>query len=153
MSQNTRPFAPRRTSRTKNMGVRRHRVISPDAPRELVRSHDVMQVTTVAHRFLSSGAVILADVPYADGAGRKCRPVVVVAVHGHTVTVIPCTSSKRASARTDIAIEDLAAAGLPKATKARTARHLTLERFAVVKMLGHLGAVDAFRILHTVEVA
>ncbi len=135
------------------MGVRRHRVISPDAPREVVRSHDVMQVTTVAHRFLSPGADHPGGRAVRRRAGRKCRPVIVVAVHGHTVTVIPCTSSKRASARTDIAIEDLAAAGLPKSTKARTARHLTLERFAVVKMLGHLGAVDAFRILHTVEVA
>ncbi len=106
-----------------------------------------MKITSVAYRFLSPGAVVRAYVPFADGEDMKARPVVVVGMQGQEVTVIPCSTSRRATRSTDVAIEDLDSAGLPKSTRARTARCVVLERSAVIKLLGHLEASMPLRIL------
>lgn len=133
--------------RTKDVGVRRHRVGSPDAPREVVRAHSISRVGCVAQRFLCRGTVVLAEIPYADGTGRKWRPAVVVEVSGHVVTLLPCTTSRAARQDTDVAIVDLDVAGLHKHTVVRTGRSVAVDRTVVAQVYGHLSLSDADRLI------
>lgn len=133
--------------RTANVGLRRHRTAVRHPERGTITMHSIMKVECVAQRFLAAGSVVLAEVPFADGTGRKWRPAVVVRVVGHVVTLIACTSSAGARATSDVDISNLAAAGLARATKARTGRYVEVDRTRIVKVSGHLSDFDARRIL------
>ena len=136
----------KRSKRTHDVGLRRHRKkTDPDAG--VLCTHEVMKVTKVAHRFLQPGTVVRADIPFADGTGRKVRPSVVVSASRLAVELIPCTSSPRATKGSDVAINDLPAAGLHKPTRARTGRTVSVDRVAVVQVLGRLSSADLVAVL------
>ena len=124
-----------------DVGLRRHRKTWSNGAGVLC-SHEIMSVTKVAYRFLKPGVVVRAEIPYADGTGRKVRPSIVVSAGSRFVELMPCTSSPRATRRFDVAIHDLASAGLLKATKARTDRTVQVDRVAVIQVLGRLSAAD-----------
>jgi hypothetical protein len=105
-----------------------------------------MEVRKVAYRFLKPGRVVRAEVPYADGTGRKMRPAVVVAVHGRTVELIAITS-KRVRSAGDVVVADLEVAGLHKDSVARTGRLIIVDRVAVVAELGFLSDRDMSTVL------
>lgn len=131
----------------RDVGVRRHRDVQYAEQRDVERCHEVMWVTSVAHRFLSPGVVVRAYFPYAEGTDGKYRPAVVVAKHGQVVTLIALTTSRRATEASDVSVLDLEDAGLHKATRARTARPECVDRAKVIQVLGRLSARDFTRIL------
>jgi hypothetical protein len=141
---------PSNVSRAQHMGIRRHRVLVQSSPKS-ERCHSAMRASFVPRRHLDPGVVVLADVGFAEGLGRKCRPVVITAVHGRTVSAIPCTSSLSANRTTDVVIEDLASAGLGRATRARTDREIRLDFSSLFTMLGRLSTADAARLLPSAQ--
>jgi hypothetical protein len=134
-----------KSKRMRDTGLRRHRFQQPQVD---LGSHQVMRVTSVAHRFLSPGVVVLAFVPYAeDGRRGKHRPAVVVATHGREVTLIALTTSRNATHVSDVLVLDNEEAGLSRTTRARTARAERVDRTKVVEVLGRLSPRDFTRIL------
>jgi hypothetical protein len=131
----------------RNVGVRRHRGVQHTEQRDVERSHEVMRVTSVAHRFLSPGVVVRAYFPFADGTDGKYRPAIVVGKQGQVVTLIALSTSQRAVDASDVSVLDLEEAGLHKATRARTARPECVDRAKVIQVLGRLSARDFTRIL------
>lgn len=78
------------------------------------------------------GDVIKVPFPYTDRATRQYRPALVVStgefeqVHG-LLWVVMITSAANQGWRGDIAVRDLAAAGLPVPSVIRTAKIATIE--------------------------
>jgi hypothetical protein len=130
----------------RDVGLRRHRSVRSEQ-RDVERTHEVMRVTSVAHKFLSPGVVVRALFPYAEGDEGKYRPAVVVAKHGQVVSLIALTTSRRATHSSDVSVLDLDEAGLHKATRARTAHAEWVDRAKVIKVLGRLSNRDFTRIL------
>ena len=144
-NQNGAPRWARRNRR--DVGIRRHREVPQPEQRDVEHCHDVMQVTSVAHKFLAPGVVVRAYFPYAEAADGKFRPAVVVAKHGQVVTLIALTTSRRATHATDVSVLDLPEAGLTRATRARTATPECVDRTKVINVLGRLSPRDFTRIL------
>ena len=149
---NTSPSTRQLARGHRDVGIRRHRLPAAGG-NGVIGTHPIMGITRVALRFLSPGVVVLADVPYVEGEGRKFRPVIVVRVEGDRVVGIACTSSRRANEPTDIPLNEAAAAGLNRPTKARTGRAVQLDRTSVVQVMGHLGSEDARTVLGCQDVA
>lgn len=146
MPRTTTALAGEKQRRNRNVGVRRHRgarfaEVGP------LKSHRIMEVTTVAYRFLKPGRVVRAEIPFREGGGSKVRPAVVVAVNGHSITVIPLTTSPKARFSTDIPVVDLRAAGLHRETKARTGCLVVIDRSMAIEELGFLSDRDRVSIL------
>lgn len=110
--------------------------------------HRAIHVRRVARTGLVPGAVMTARVPFKEGTGEyKVRPVVVVEVRGAFVLARPCTSADSRTRYADtVEIDDLAVAGLVKATGVRGRIH-TIELCDVVEALGFLSDADAERVL------
>lgn len=92
----------------------------------------------------SEYGVYTARFPFLDSGKGKIRPVVVIA-RAHSkygvVAVIPI-SSKLSLEAVDIAISDIAAAGLVKPSTAQIHRLSTLLQSDLISQLGSLSEVD-----------
>lgn len=90
-----------------------------------------MESSDATARF-AAGDVIKVPFPYADRATRQRRPALVVSApslqerHG-LLWVVMITSAENRRWPSDIAIEDLAPAGLPAPSLIRTAKIATIE--------------------------
>jgi mRNA interferase MazF len=96
--------------------------------------------------------VVVVPFPFVDRPIRKRRPSLVLSVRsfnetsGHSVLTM-ITTDAGTSWPSDLAVEDLAAAGLPRACVVRW-KIFTLPNDAVLKKAGTFGAADreAFRL-------
>lgn len=92
--------------------------------------------------------VVLVPFPFSDRLAEKRRPAVVVSRpdlqgrHGH-IWLAMVTSARRESWEGDVAIDDLAAAGLPASSLVRTAKITTAEAARVLRRLGRLESGEA----------
>jgi hypothetical protein len=129
----------------RNSGVRRHRIAASVTVD--LGLHGIMKVTTAPQQFLQPGCVVRVHFPFAECDNSKVRPAIVLSKAGQRVSLVEVTSSPRAFARTDIEVLDLLKAGLHKPSKARTGRIVTVDRYAVIEVLGRLSHRDAARIL------
>jgi mRNA interferase MazF len=90
--------------------------------------------------------VVRVDFPYADEPTVRARPALVVATPNATeafslVWVLMITSARHAPWPWDVAITDLAAAGLPRPSLIRTAKIASLDG-RLAKTVGHLSPAD-----------
>ncbi len=110
---------------------------------------DLISVVPVPMNRLVSGTVVWAHVEFRDGTGEKTRPVVVVAVDGRRVTVLPCTTSpRRRRLRGHVELVDLRDAGLTRATG--VARNpVTIDRIELLGICGSLSERDRAEVLDT----
>lgn len=146
-------WSDRRADRQRtDVGKRRHRLAAV-RPIGTMQAHPIMAAHRVALRFLQVGTVVLCDFPFAEVNESKYRPGIVVSRTSRDVVVLPITSSPRATRSGDLALIDLAAAGLEKESTVRLANRRTLDRNNIVEVLGHLGEIDLFRVFPTYEVA
>jgi hypothetical protein len=97
----------------------------------------------VARGVLRPGVVLRAWVPFADGAGYKCRPVVVIAVTAREVDVFPVTSRLRRfhDGRRGYVLTTPEAAGLRDAS-AVVWRPTRLARADLLGTVGELTGLD-----------
>lgn len=128
----------------KNTGIRRHRMAAHVVEGE--SSHAISKVLVVAERFLQVGTVVRVDVPFREGDRSKVRPAVVTGRVGRRVHVMPITTSPRAQFAGDLAVSDLATAGLHRPSTVRTLRIAEVDRSAVIEVLGVLGSDDQVRV-------
>ena len=90
-------------------------------------------------KIFKQGDVIKVPFPYTDRATRQSRPAMVVSadriqeVHG-LVWVIMITSAENRSCPGDVAINNLAAAGLPAPSVIRTAKIATIDAADATKL-------------------
>ena len=101
-----------------------------------------------------AGDVIIVPFPFTDRTTTKRRPALVLsnaAFNTATSHVIAAmiTSAKQSAWASDVAITDLAAAGLAVPCVVRM-KLFTLEAGLVVRKAGRLGAVDAEGVRETV---
>lgn len=134
-----------RHERDRDCGARRHRRDATKPGGE--RVHQIMQADLVGLGALTPGTVVRARVPFADRDDYKVRPVIVLRRRGRQVSVVPCTSSQRATTAADIPIDQLDCAGLTTPTTARTGRTVLIDRVDCIEVLGYLGDEDTTRIL------
>jgi mRNA interferase MazF len=95
-----------------------------------------MNATTAGHGVFTAWNVVRIDFPYADQPVARKRPALVVGVHDvderfAVLWVLMITSAKHRMWPRDVAISDLAAAGLSQACFVRTEKIATVDsRFA-----------------------
>lgn len=133
-----------RRARNRDCGSRRHRLDATKPGGE--RVHQIMRADLLCLGALTPGAVVRARVAFTDCDDYKVRPVIVLGRCGREVTVVPCTSSPRATTDADIPIDQLDCAGLTTPTTARTGRTLVIDRVDCIEVLGCLGTEDAARV-------
>lgn len=90
--------------------------------------------------------VVVVPFPYSDRLAEKRRPALVVShpdlpASLGRVWVVMITSVPGGSLG-DVALRDLASAGLPSASILRTSKIATLDSSRVLRTLGHLSASD-----------
>ena len=110
-----------------------------------MRTHDVMKAQWVAESRIDMGTVVLAQIRYEDANDFKTRPAIVVSRDRRGVVVIPCTSADSALRHGALELMDLRSAGLTKRTFVRRGR-VTIDRVAVLAVLGHIGEIDSERL-------
>jgi hypothetical protein len=133
-----------RREQNRDCGSRRHRRDANKPGGE--RAHQIMRADLLCLGALTPGTVVRARISFTDCDDYKVRPVIVLRRRGREVTVVPCTSSPRATTAADIPIDQLACAGLTTPTTARTGRTLVIDRVECIEILGSLGAEDSARI-------
>ncbi|WP_141893897.1 hypothetical protein [Microbacterium kyungheense] len=133
----------------RDCGFRRHRRNATKPGGE--RVHQIMRADLLSLGVLTKGTVVRARIAFADCDDYKVRPAIVVGRRGRVVTVVPCSSSPRATTSGDIPIAQLDCAGLTTGTTARTGRTLLIDRVDCIEVLGYLGAEDAARIFSTLH--
>lgn len=89
------------------------------------------------------GDVLLARLPFPDGAGFKNRPILVVYDHGDSDLLVAPITSHHARGIADTRIEDWQAAGLRVPSTVRMSRLATLAKSVVLRELGALTVRDA----------
>lgn len=95
----------------------------------------------------SSFDIIVVPFPFTDRATQRRRPALVLssadfaADSGHVICAM-VTTAKRSAWKSDIDLEQWAAAGLPEASKVRM-KCFTLDCRLVLRVLGRLAPVDA----------
>ena len=99
------------------------------------------QFEIVGRARLAPGVVVWARVPYADRDDYKIRPAAVVDVVGRRATVRPLTSAASRLACRLAEVEDLAAAGLPRASGFRR-RSVVVDLTDIVGIAGELSERD-----------
>lgn len=97
---------------------------------------------------LVPGAVVWAHVPYEEDDGEKTRPAVVKGLRGRDLTLLPGTTSQSRNRFPGlyVEVEDLASAGLSRATAIRTTP-VTVDIIDVINIAGELSETDAARTL------
>src|SRR5437879_2914621 len=128
-------YAARRARRLQDVGVRRWRM----ADRRSARPRPQFEI--VGRARLAPGVVVWARVPYADRDDYKIRPAAVVDVVGRRATVRPLTSAASRLACRLAEVEDLAAAGLPRASGFRR-RSVAFDTTAILAFSGELAVRD-----------
>ena len=88
------------------------------------------------------GEVWLADIPFTSGIASKLRPVLVLWTDAADVVVAAVTSAQPRS-KTDVAMQNWAAAGLRAASTVRLSRLDCLEQQLLRRCLGVLTPTDA----------
>jgi hypothetical protein len=131
-----------RRDRQRDCGVCRHRIAAKNRFQKIKTSMS----WSVADRHLIPGAVVRARIEFDEGYDYKVRPAIVVGKIGDDVTMIPCSSSPRASLDSDVFLGDLESAGLKKPTAARTHRVRTVDKRDCLEVLGQLSPCDLLRI-------
>lgn len=103
---------------------------------------------------LSRGDVVVVPFPYAEALAEKRRPAVVVsgpAVGAHgLVWIVMITSSANRGWDSDIAIADLAAAGLSHPSVIRPVKVACIARERVVRVAGKLDLDTAGRLRNAI---
>jgi mRNA-degrading endonuclease toxin of MazEF toxin-antitoxin module len=128
LSRKYRPQRPKRNTRT--------------APKCAVPKPDLAVVRPIALGSLEPGSVVWTRIRYRDGSGDKTRPAVVIARTGRTILVAPATTSvDRALALGAVRIENLASAGLGRATAVQP-RLVEVDRIDLVDRVGRLAEDD-----------
>lgn len=98
-----------------------------------------------------SGDVVVVPFPFVDVAAEKRRPSVILShqdfnrAHGHSICAM-ITTAARSAWPSDIAIDDLSAAGLPHACVVRW-KLFTLPNAIIIRRAGTLGTPDRNNIL------
>lgn len=93
---------------------------------------------------LRPGTVVWAHIPFADGAGEKSRPAVVIATESRDITLLPgTTSTRRFDLRNSyLEVADLDTAGLTRPTGIN--RHpVTVDKIEIISICGELAGDDA----------
>jgi hypothetical protein len=93
---------------------------------------------------LTTGTVVWAHIPFADGTGQKSRPAVVAKTKGRDITVLPgTTSNKRFRFETGYQeVGDLESAGLHRPTGINRIA-ITVDRSEIISICGRLAEEDA----------
>lgn len=92
--------------------------------------------------------VVVVPFPYADRLAEKRRPAIVISAsalersHG-LVWLAMITSAENRRWDSDVAVADLAAAGLPAPSLVRPAKIATVDGERIVRRIGKLSAKDA----------
>ena len=92
--------------------------------------------------------VVVVPFPYSDRLAEKRRPAVVVSSpllereHG-LVWLVMITSAENRGWKGDVAVSDLASAGLPAASLVRPAKIATVDGGRILRKIGRLTAKDA----------
>jgi mRNA interferase MazF len=103
----------------------------------------------------AQGAVLVLPFPYSDKLAEKKRPAVVVSkpglerTHG-LVWVAMITSDRGARRRDDVAIADLAKAGLPAPSLVRASKLATIEPHRVARVAGALSRAELGEVLKAI---
>ena len=93
-----------------------------------------------------AGDVVIVPFPFVDVAAEKRRPAVVLSrrafndAHGHSICAM-ITTAQRSRWPSDIAIDDLSAAGLPRACVVRW-KLFTLPNAIILRRAGALAGKD-----------
>ena len=111
-------------------------------------STNLTSTKRVALNRLRLGAVVWAHIPFAERAGEKIRPAVVLSASTHQVSVLPMTTSMRRFRIPELYVEvkDLGAAGLTRSTGIGS-YPVVVDRIEVVDLVGTLAAPDLERML------
>lgn len=88
------------------------------------------------------GDVLLARLPFPDGAGFKNRPILLVHDHGDSDLLVAPITSHHVRGIADTRIEDWQAAGLRVPSTVRMSRLATLAKTVVLHELGSLTLRD-----------
>ena len=94
-----------------------------------------------------AGEIWLAEISFTSGAGSKIRPVLVLWTEAADAVVAAVTSASPRT-KTDVALQDWAAAGLRVASTVRLSRLDCLEQILLRRRLGVLAETDASRVQH-----
>ena len=104
----------------------------------------------------AQGDVLVLPFPYSDRLAEKRRPAVVVSKpalerkHG-LVWVAMITSDRGAAKIDDVAIADIAKAGLPAASLVRPVKLATIEPARVIRVAGGLTRADLASVLTVLQ--
>ena len=94
----------------------------------------------------AAGDVIVVPFPYSDRLAQKRRPALVVSndelYRLGLVWVVMITSAKNSSQASDVALTDLARAGLTSPSVARPSKVACLEPSRIIRIAGTLGAEE-----------
>ena len=92
------------------------------------------------------GAIVLLSFPFADAAGAKRRPALVILDAGDDDLVVVRVTGQPAQTTFDVAIHDWQQAGLLLPSVARVHKLATLEKRLVERRLGSLAPNDWRRV-------
>lgn len=111
-------------------------------------STNLTSTKRVALNRLRLGAVVWAHIPFAEQAGEKIRPAVVLSASTHQVSVLPMTTSlwRLQFPHHYVEVKDLGTAGLTRSTGIGRSP-IVVARIEVVDLVGTLAAPDLERML------